>query len=210
MLELLLSTTASILFVVDPLGAIPAYLVMAEGHDADQRQQTARKASLAATALLVVFAALGDTLLRLFGLTMAAFRIAGGAILFLVALDMIRARRATQERPDEVSEAAAKEDVAITPLAVPMLAGPAALSTVAMLAGQSESWSGAAAVYLAIVLTGAVAYLTLRLAEPLYRLLGRTGIHVFSRVLGLLLAVIAVQFILDGLKAAELLPVASR
>lgn len=205
MLELILTATASILFVVDPLGAVPAYLVMVESDAPTRRRQTARKASLTATGTLMLFAALGEVLLRLFGLTMAAFRIAGGVILFLVALDMIRARRATQERPDEVSEGMAKDDVAITPLAVPMLAGPAALSTVAMLTGQSENWSQAMAVYLAIALTGAVSYLTLRLAEPLYRLLGRTGIHVFSRVLGLVLAAIAVQFILDGLKAAGFL-----
>jgi multiple antibiotic resistance protein len=202
MLDFTLTTIASILFVVDPLGAVPAYLVMVEGNDVHHRRRTAMRASLAATGTLLLFAALGDTLLRLFGLTMAAFRIAGGVILFLVALDMIRARRPTQEGPGEVNEGVVKEDVAITPLAVPMLAGPAALSTVAMLTVRSETWRHATVVYLAILLTGTVAYVTLRLAERLYRVLGRTGIHVFSRVLGLILASIAVQFILDGLKAA--------
>jgi multiple antibiotic resistance protein len=205
MLDFILTAIASILFVVDPLGAVPAYLIMVEGDDEPRRRQTAMKAAVAATTTLVIFAALGDLVFRLFGFTMAAFRIAGGIILFLVALDMLRAKRATQEGPGEVREGVAKEDVAITPLGVPMLAGPAALSTVAMLMSRTENWKGAAIVYVAIVLVGIIVYLTLRMAQPLYRGLGRTGIHVFSRVLGLILASIAIQFILDGLRAANLL-----
>jgi multiple antibiotic resistance protein len=205
MLDFVLTTITSILFVVDPLGAVPAYLVMVQADDPRTRRQTAMKAAIVATGTLALFAAVGDMIFRLFGFTMSAFRIAGGIILFLVALDMIRARRPTQEGPGEVGEGIAKEDVAVTPLAVPMLAGPAALSTVAMLMSRTPDWKAALVVYLAIVLTGGISYFTLRSAEPLYRGLGRTGIHVFSRVLGLILASIAVQFVLDGLKAAELL-----
>ncbi len=204
MLDFLLTTFASILFIVDPLGAVPAYLVMVEADDPARRRQTAMKAALVATSTLVLFAAVGDAIFRLFGFTMPAFRIAGGIVLFLVALDMIRAQRPTQEGPGEVSEGVAKSDVAVTPLGIPMLAGPAALSTVAMLMSRTETWMHAAMVYSAIVVTGLVAYGTLRLAEPLYRGLGRTGIHVFSRVLGLILTSIAVQFVLDGIKAGHL------
>ncbi len=204
MLDFVLTTFASILFIVDPLGAVPAYLVMVESDDARHRRQTAMKAALVATGTLVVFAAVGDAIFRLFGFTMPAFRIAGGIILFLVALDMIRAQRPTQEGPGEVSEGRAKDDVAVTPLGIPMLAGPAAMSTVAMLMSRTETWKHAAIVYAAILVTGLVSYGTLRLAEPLYRGLGKTGIHVFSRVLGLILTSIAVQFVLDGLKAAKL------
>jgi len=205
MLDFILTTVASILFVVDPLGAVPAYLVMVQADDEQRRRQTAMKAALTATGTLVLFAAVGDAIFRLFGFTMSAFRIAGGIILFLVALDMIRAQRPTQEGPGEVTEGVAKEDVAVTPLGVPMLAGPAALSTVAVSMSRAHSWREAAVVYLAIALTGAISYLTLRLADPLLCGLGKTGIHVASRVLGLILAAIAVQLVLDGLKAAELL-----
>lgn len=201
MLDFILTTVASILFVVDPLGAVPAYLVMVEDDPPPRRRQTAAKAALVATGTLALFAALGDTILHLFGFTMAAFRIAGGLILFLVALDMIRARRLTQEGPGEVTEGVVKDDVAITPLGIPMLAGPAALSTVAMLMSQSESWRHVVVIYLVIAFTGLLSYVTLRVAEPLYRGLGRSGIHVFSRILGLILAAIAVQFVLDGLRA---------
>ena len=106
-----------------------------------------------------------------------------------------------------MSEGVAKADVAITPLAVPMLAGPAALSTVTMLMNRAGSGLDVALIYLAIFLTGFASYVTLRLAEPLYRGVGQTGIHVFGRVFGLILAAIAVQFVLDGLQAAGLISV---
>jgi MarC family membrane protein len=206
MLSFALTALASILFVVDPPGALPAYLAMSEGDDASKRRRTARKAAVAATLVLAGFAAGGHWLFLLLGLTLPAFQIAGGLILFLVALDMMRAQRPTKEGPGEASEGRVKEDVALTPLAVPLLAGPAALSTVATLMGQAVNGAAASLIYLAILVTGAVIYMTLRLAEPLFRLLGRTGIQVLGRVLGLVLAGIAVQFVLNGLRAAGVLP----
>jgi multiple antibiotic resistance protein len=203
MLDFALTALASVVFVVDPLGTVPAYLVMTQCDSPAKRRSTAWKASLAATITLAGFAAVGNTLLHLFGLTLPAFQIAGGLILFLVALDMMRAQRLTQERPEEVREGAAKEDITITPLAIPMLAGPAALSTVTMLMSQANRWQEAVIVYLVIGVAGVVIYVSLRLAEPVHRVLGKTGIHVFSRILGLILAGIAVQFVLNGLKAAE-------
>ena len=210
MLGFVLTSLASILFVVDPWGALPAYLAMCECDDAAKRRRTAAKAALVATLVLATFAASGQSLFGLLGLTLPAFQIAGGIILFLVALDMMRAQRPTKEGPAEVSEGRAKEDVAITPLAVPLLAGPAALSTVATLMSQAQGWAESAVVYLAIAATGAVSYLVLRLAEPIFRLFGKTGIQVLGRVLGLVLAGIAVQFILTGLRAAGMAPGASR
>jgi len=206
MFSFALTAAASILFVVDPPGALPAYLAMTEGDDAVKRRRTARKAALAATFVLAAFAAGGHWLFSLLGLTMPAFQIAGGLILFLVALDMIRAQRPTKEGPGEVSEGRAKEDIAITPLAVPLLAGPAALSTVATLMSQAPGWVEASVIYLSIAVTGAVIFVTLRLAEPLFRLLGKTGIQVLGRILGLVLAGIAVQFVLNGLRAAGIVP----
>ena len=181
------------------------YLVMSQGDDSAKRGPTAWRVSLVATVTLAVFGGASNILCRLLGLTMPAFQIAGGLILFLVALDMIRAQRPTQEGPGEICEDSEKPDVAVTPLAVPLLAGPAALSTVTMLMSRAVSWAEVAVIYVAILLTGLVIYVTLRLAEPLSWGLGKTGIQVFSRVLGLILAAIAVQFVLDGLTGARLL-----
>jgi multiple antibiotic resistance protein len=189
---------------------VPGYLAMTEGDDAVKRRRTAWKASVAAALVLAVFAAAGRLIFQLLGLTMPAFQIAGGAILFLVALDMLRAQRPTQEQPEELSEGRAKDDVALTPLAIPMLAGPASLSTVATLMSQAKDTAEAAIVYGSIILAAAVTGATLQLAAPLHRLLGKTGIHVLTRVFGLLLAAIAVQFVLDGLRDAGVVPRAAR
>jgi multiple antibiotic resistance protein len=209
MFSFALTALAPILFVVDPPGALPAYLAMTEGDDAAKRRGTARKAALAATLVLAAFAGGGHWLFGFLGLTFSAFQIAGGLILFLVALDMMRAQRSTKEAPGEVNEGRVKEDIAITPLAVPLLAGPAALSTVATLMSQAQGWAEASMIYLAIAVTGSVSYVTLRLAESLFRVLGRTGIQVMGRILGLVLAGIAVQFVLNGLRAAGIVPAAS-
>ncbi len=199
-----LTALASVLFVVDPVGALPAYLVMTASDSPAKRRRMALRAALTATIIMAAFAAAGAGIFNLFGLSMPAFQIAGGAILFLVAIDMIRARRSTQESPPEVDEGIEKDDVAITPLAVPMLSGPAALAVVATLSAQADDWPKAAALYGTIVVTGLTSYVTLRAAEPMFKLLGRAGVAIFSRIFGILLAGISVQFILDGLRAARL------
>jgi len=200
-------TTAfiSILFLVDPPGTVPAFISLTARYSPVKRKKTALVASLTATLTLAGFAAIGNYLFQVLGLTLPAFQIAGGLILFLVALDMIRAQRQTQEDPDEMKESEEAADVAVAPLAIPMLAGPAALSTVAVLMAQAQNIGQVSLVYLAILLTGLITFVTLRLAEPIQRRLGKTGIHILGRVLGLVLAGIAVQFVLNGLTAAGLI-----
>lgn len=196
-----LTALVSVLFVVDPVGALPAYLAMTADDGAAKRRRTALRAAVCAAAVMATFALAGQWVFHWLGLTMPAFQIAGGAILFLVAIDMIRAQRTTKESAGEVDEGIGKDDVAITPLAVPMLAGPAALATVTTLQARAATWEHVAILYGVIAVTGVVIYATLRLAEPMFRLLGRSGVSVLSRVLGLILAGIAVQFVLDGLQA---------
>jgi multiple antibiotic resistance protein len=152
--------------------------------------------------LLVVFAAGGRWIFRAFGITLPAFRIAGGLILWFVASDMLRARRSTQESREELAEGQAKDDVALTPLAIPILAGPGAISTVMVLAGQAQSVAHGLMLYVAIVLTALISYVTLRLGERLVAALGRTGIRVLTRIMGLLLAAVATQFVVTGLREA--------
>jgi multiple antibiotic resistance protein len=154
------------------------------------------------TLLLIFFAATGTLLFRAFGITLAAFRTAGGLILWFVAIDMLRGERRTQEGREELEEGEAKEDVAFTPLAIPMLAGPGAISTVIVIAGQARGLGDSLVVYGAIVLTGAISYFTLRLGEPLLIRLGKTGIRVVTRIMGLILAAVAVQFVFSGVKEA--------
>jgi multiple antibiotic resistance protein len=197
-----LVTLTAVLFIVDPVAVVPTYLVITQDETAAERRRTALRACVAMTLLLLVFAATGTALFRAFGITLPAFRTAGGLILWFVAMDMLRGERRTQESREEVDEGQVKEDVALTPLAIPMLAGPGAISTVIVLATEARGAAHVVIVYAAIVLTGVVSYLTLRLGEPLLTKLGKTGIKVMTRVMGLLLAAVAVQFVLSGVKEA--------
>ena len=197
-----LVTLTAVLFIVDPIAVVPTYLVITQDEAPDERRRTALRACIAMTLLLVVFAATGTSLFRAFGITLPAFRTAGGLILWFVALDMLHGERRTQEGRDELIEGQAKEDVALTPLAIPMLAGPGAISTVIVLASQAEGAAHTAIVYGSIVVTGLVSFVALRLGEPLLGRLGKTGIRVVTRVMGLLLAAVAVQFVLSGVKEA--------
>ena len=197
-----LVTFTSIFFIVDPIAAIPTYLVITQQETATERRRTARRACIAMSVLLVVFGATGTMLFRAFGITLAAFRTAGGLILWFVAMDMLHGERRTQEGRDEVYEGQIKEDVAITPLAIPMLAGPGAISTAIVLAGQAHGVAQTAMVYGSIVVTGILAYVSLRLGEPLLERLGKTGIRVVTRIMGLILAAVAVQFVFSGVREA--------
>ncbi len=201
-LQFALITFTSILFIVDPIAVIPTYLVITRNETAEQRARTARRACIAAGVLLAAFGFAGRIIFDLVGITLAAFRIAGGGILWLIAMDMLRSQRTTQETAAEIVEGQEKDDVAITPLAVPMLAGPGAITTVMVLAGQAHSAARAAAVYGAIALTALICWIVLRVSDRLIVRLGRTGIQILTRMMGLLLAALAVQFVITGVKDA--------
>ena len=191
---------SSIFFLVDPLAAIPTFLVITAGDGAAERKRTAKTAAVTCGIVLLGFAFAGTLIFRLFGITLVAFKIAGGVILMLIGLDMLRARRsATKETVDETREGAEKENAGIIPLGIPMLAGPGSISTVMVLMGQSSDWWQIASICIAIAITAFLSYLILAGADRVRRYLGETGSRVLTRLMGLLLTAIAVQFILNGL-----------
>ena len=207
--EFALVTFTSVLFIVDPIAVVPSYLVVTRGETAAQRAATARRACVAAALILIAFGIGGSLIFQLFGITLPAFRIAGGLILWLVAMDMLRAQRTTQESTPELVEGEIKEDTAITPLAMPMLAGPGAISTIMVLAAQARTMPRKAIVYASIVVTAFASWIVLRLAERLIERIGQTGIRVMTRIMGLLLAALAVQFVISGAQEALGLGLAS-
>jgi len=161
---------------------------------------------LAATATLFVFSATGGLIFKLFGITLGAFRIAGGILLFLLALDMMRAQRSrVRTSPEEESEGAEREDVAIIPLGIPMLAGPGSIATVTVLMSRAGgSWPHVAIVVACILATGVLTFVLLRMAPLLERTLRQTGLNILNRIMGLILAAVAVQFVVSGI--ADVLP----
>jgi multiple antibiotic resistance protein len=195
----------SVLFIVDPLTAVPTFLAMTQRDAPDVRRRMARRGAWTCAITLTAFALGGSLIFRLFGITLGAFKIAGGVLIGLTALDMVQARRSQQkETPVETAEGIEKDDVGIMPLGVPMLAGPGAISTVMVLAGAAKSPVTAAGVYGAIVLTALVCYATLAAATRLERRLGQTGMRIVTRLMGLVLCAIAVQFVVDGIKLTGL------
>ncbi len=196
-----LVTFSAVFFVVDPFAVIPLFLSITRGDSAPKRRATALKASIVTVVTLTVFAATGEFIFRLFGITIGAFKIAGGLLLFLVALDMMRAQPSrVRSSPEEEHEGTTKDDVAIVPLAIPMLAGPGAIATVTVLMSQAHGQAGRIAIVLAVVgVTGALTFLILRESTRLERVLKQTGLNIVSRVMGLILAAVAVQFVLNGI-----------
>ncbi len=198
-LQFSLVALSSIFFIVDPIAAIPSFLVMTVEDEEDKRRRMARQAAWTCFLVLSVFSLAGSLIFRLFSITLPAFKIAGGLVLFLVAVDMLQARRSgTQEVTEERVEGTAKDEVGVTPLGIPMLAGPGAISTAMVLMGQSRNWWHTTSVFVAIGITAVASFFVLKGANRVRRYLGETGIRILTRLMGLVLTAIAVQFVLNG------------
>jgi multiple antibiotic resistance protein len=195
-----LATLTTLLLVVDAPAAVPLFLSMTAADSSAHKRNTALRAAVATGAVLAAFAALGSALFRVLGISLGAFRVAGGILLFLLSVDMLRAERSRQRTtPEEEAEGVDRPDVSIFPLAIPMLAGPGATSTVMVLVSRAERTWQYAVVFGAIAVTALATYWLLVGAVSVERRLGRTGMNVIQRVMGLVLAATAVQFVVEGL-----------
>lgn len=200
-LEYILLTFGSLFAIVDPMAAIPAFLAMTARDTIAQRQRMALVACLTCGGVLALFAALGPSLFKLFGITLPSFQIAGGLILLLSSLDMLRAKRSPlKETVEETEEGMDKDDIAITPLAIPMLSGPGAISTAIVLSHKAATLGHRVVLYACIIAVAAASYLVLWAAAAGSKRLSPIAMNVMARLMGLLLAAIGVQFILTGLK----------
>jgi multiple antibiotic resistance protein len=192
----------TVFFVVDPLAAVPIFLSITARDTQAKRAGMARRAALAAFCTLALFSLAGGLIFRAFGISLGAFKAAGGLLLFLMSIDMMRAQPSrTRSTAEEEQEGLEKEDVAIVPLAIPLLSGPGAIATVMVLMSRA-AWRplAVASVIAAVGCTCAIAYLLLRWASSAQRYIKKTTLHVFERVMGLLLAAVAVEFIVGGLR----------
>ena len=198
-LSFALVTFPAVFFIMDPLGLLPIFMAITASDSPEKRRNTAKRATLIAFCLMTFFTLFGGFVFKLFGISMSALKVAGGILLLMTSTDMLRAQPSrTRSSPEETHESEAKEDVAVVPLAMPLLAGPGSIATAMVLAARGPHWSYAIPVVASIAVTCLVAYLLLRAAARLTRLLGTTGLAVLERIMGLLLAAIAVQFVADG------------
>jgi multiple antibiotic resistance protein len=190
----------TLLVVMDPVGVSPVFLALAGNRAPSERQRIARKAICVAGGLLVAFAVGGAWLLGHLGISMDAFRIAGGILLFRIAVDMVLGQH-ERETEEEEAEARARPDISVFPLAIPLIAGPGSLASIMILAGEAHGQSLGLEIVLAMAaVVLLLCYCALRLSSLLGRLLGQTGVNVITRVLGVLLAALAVQYVADGVR----------
>lgn len=201
---------SAIFTIVNPLGAVPAFLAMSTHDSMSKKIDMARRASWIAFLVLAGCAALGGFLFRFFGITLPAVKIAGGILLFFIAMDMLNARQSRAKGTlEEAEEGVVKDDIAVFPLAIPLLSGPGSIVTVFILADKATGLLEHTALYLSIALTMVLSFFMLREAGKLVRFMGQIGLNVFSRLMGLILAAIACQFLIDGILGAfpQLFPV---
>lgn len=198
--EFILLAIGSLFVIMDPIALIPAFLAMTPYDTPRARTQMAALACWVSAGLLLFFAVLGERIFRLFGITLASFKIAGSIVLLLIALDMLQARRSpVQETREEKDAGTAKEDIAITPLAVPMLAGPGAISTAILLRAQARDWAQQIALLACIPVVCFLCYVVLRLASHGVAWISPIAMRIATRIMGLLLVAVAVQFTLDAI-----------
>ena len=205
-LDLLVNAVTTLLVTIDPPGLAPIFLGLTVGMDRAQRRQVALRGTIIAFGILAVFALTGAGVLSLLGISIGAFRIAGGLLLFFIAFEMIFERR--QERKEKTSETAITRDhihnIAVFPLALPLIAGPGAISATILLSGSFSSPLERGGLILVIAFCLVILFLSLVVAERIDRFLGVTGRAILTRLLGVILAALAVQFVVDGVKSVFL------
>ncbi len=203
--EYVLFAFSSLFVIIDPIATVPIFLVMTPQDSVEKRIRTARLACIVAASVTLVFAFLGHWVFRLLGITIPAFQMAASIVLLLIAMDMLRAQRSrVKQTVEETAAGLTKEDVAITPLAVPLLAGPGAISTAVLLHDRADSAAKLGALALVIVAVFLIAFGIFSLGARGARWLGPIALTLIERLMGLLLAAIAFQFLLNALRELKL------
>ena len=204
MIALFVSAFVTFFVVIDPPGCAPIFAGLTTGATPQHRRAMAIRAVLVAAGILLVFAMFGEDFLRALGVSLDAFRIAGGIMLFLIALEMVFEKRTQrrEERAAKVKETPEVEDVSIFPMAIPMIAGPGSIASAMLLTGKSNGWVEGAVVLGAMLAILVLTLVSLLLAGPLMRLLGNRVEAMVTRLLGVILAALAAQFVIDGIRAS--------
>lgn len=193
-----ISMFISLFVIIDPFAVVPVYLSITEKLTREEQNHVCRKAGIVSSAVLLVFVFSGITLFNIFGISLPAFQIAGGLLLLILGISQLNSTR-SRVQPDEKTESLEKDDISIFPLATPLIAGPGAISTVVLQSSQLTRTYQLFTLGFAVLAAVFCTYLTLRFATRLFHFLGKTGLNLLTRIMGILLTAIAVQFIINGL-----------
>jgi multiple antibiotic resistance protein len=203
--EFAITAFASIFAIVNPIGNIPFFVTVTEGYTAEERKRVIIKICIVMVAVLVAFGVFGNIIFAIYGITIPMFKIAGGLLLFSVAFAMMRGERSRAKiTEDERQEAIQREEIGVVPLGIPLFAGPGAITTVmiyvsyAMDSPESDVYFNLFSVFAAILLTVIISYFSLIYSQRIFKRMGRSGAAAFGRIIGLLLAAVAVGFVLNG------------
>lgn len=194
---------AAIFAIMNPPGNIPVFVAITEGYTLEQKNRVIRKVCIVAGGILIIFGLFGNLIFDLYGITIPAFKIAGGALLFSIAFTMTKGQltkaKMTTEEEEEATE---KEEVGVVPLGIPLFAGPGAITTVMIYVSYAQNSSDPVfdfiSIFIGIIVTVAISFVMLKYADPLFKRMGRSGTMAFTRIMGLLLAAMAVEFMLSG------------
>jgi multiple antibiotic resistance protein len=198
----LLKSFISLLALINPVGAVPFFLSLTSAHSEAERRHTIRIASVSVFCVIAVTTMLGQQIISFFGISVGSLEVGGGIIMLLMAINMLNAQIGhTRSTPEERDEAESKNSIAVVPLAIPLLTGPGSISTVIVYAAGARHWYDRIGLVAIGAVLAVICFWSLRLAEPIARWVGQTGINIGTRLMGLMLSALAVEFIVDGLKA---------
>ncbi|RKE34140.1 multiple antibiotic resistance protein [Paraburkholderia sp. BL23I1N1] len=198
----ILKSFISLLALINPIGAIPFFMSLSAHQSDAERRRTIRIAAISVFCVIAVTTLLGQQIISFFGISVGSLEVGGGIIMLLMAINMLNAQIGnSRSTPEERDEAEQKDNIAVVPLAIPLLTGPGAISTTIIYAAGSTHWYDRLSLVAIGAVLAAICFFSLRLAEPIARWVGRTGINIGTRLMGLMLSALAVEFIVDGLKA---------
>ncbi|KZE27249.1 multiple antibiotic resistance protein [Crenobacter luteus] len=190
----------ALLVLVNPLGAVPLFISLTPTSGQAERKKIAKTAAIAVAVVIALFALVGEGLLRFLGISIGSFQVGGGLLVMLIAIALMNAKPApTKTTEEERSEAESRTNIAVVPMAIPLLTGPGTISTVIIYATTAKTVWQVGSIVVAGVVVATACYLAMTLATPISRLLGQTGINIVNRVMGMLLAAVSVEIVVDGI-----------
>ena len=192
---------SSLFTLINPIGIVPIFIAMTDEYSKKERDVIAFKSVLFAFCILILFGVIGEFIFSFYNITIHGFRIAGGILLLKISFDMIESKRSrTRTTPMEEKAAEEKNEIAYTPLAIPLIAGPGSIASIMILSSESSNWNAKITLFISLGTVLLITFLTLKLSKYLTKTFGRAGLRIMQRIMGLILMVISIEFILKGIK----------